>query len=134
LVDAPGCARGLAWARLQTEEGPVTVASIHMRWPWPHNQARHVEDLREVLAALPEPLLIAGDFNNAPWAHSVDTIAAITGTRITEGLRLTFDRPVFWPGLPLDHVLTSEDLLAETEAHLPLGSDHTALITRVNIR
>jgi len=37
----PGCAsgRGLAWLRIETSSGPVTVASLHLHWPYPFGQS-----------------------------------------------------------------------------------------------
>jgi len=134
MIDQPGCGRGLAWARVQSPHGPLTIVSLHMDWPWPYGQAEQLPLVMDTLATLEEPLLIAGDFNNAPWSWSVESIATATGTKPVQGLRLSFDRPAFWPGLPLDHVLVSEDLRAETEIQPRYGSDHHALLTKVNVR
>ena len=59
-----------------------------------------------------------------------DSVAS-TGRSVSSG---SFQRPSFWPGLPLDHVLVSEDLVAETEMLEGYGSDHRALLTRVQMR
>ncbi len=133
LAGAPGCIEvdGLAWAPLQTRAGPLTVATVHLTWPWPHTQAQQVDRLRPHFAALDGPLVIAGDFNAAPWSHAVAQIAALTGTRATPGLRLTFRRPQLWPGLALDHVLAGGGVAARTRMAARAGSDHAALVTRL---
>ncbi|MEM8789788.1 MAG: endonuclease/exonuclease/phosphatase family protein [Pseudomonadota bacterium] len=136
-VGPPGCARGqgAGWLRLRTPVGDVTVVSLHAPWPWPYGrQAEQAKRLSQILGDLPEPILIAGDFNNAPWADSVRRIATATGTRVVPGLRLTLDKAEFWPGLPIDHVLVSEDLVAETRTLGTYGSDHRALLTQFRFR
>lgn len=137
LIGEPVCARGqgVAWARLDTQDGPITVVSLHLPWPWPYGrQATQAEVVAELLSDLPEPILIGGDFNIPAWAHSFDRIMEATGTRAVGGLRLTFTRPSFWPGLPLDHVLVSEDLQAHTRSLPGTGSDHLPLLTNVRFR
>ncbi|MSU89899.1 hypothetical protein GE300_09795 [Rhodobacteraceae bacterium 2CG4] len=131
-----GCAEGggAAWLRVVTASGPLTVVGLHLYWPWPYGQAAHVDRLAPALSALAEPVLIAGDFNAPPWTHSVDRIEAATGTRVVGGLRLTYRRSEIWPGLPLDHVLVSEDIAAETRQLGTSGSDHAALLSRVAFR
>jgi endonuclease/exonuclease/phosphatase (EEP) superfamily protein YafD len=137
MIGEPGCARGqgIAWARLGTPDGPVTAVSIHLPWPWPYGtQARQSQRVAAILAELEEPVVIAGDFNNAAWSHAVGQLRLATGTRATPGLRLTLQRPLVWPGLPLDHALVSEDLVAESRMLDQFGSDHHALLTQMRWR
>ena len=49
----------------------VVIGSQHLRWPWPGRQWRQVAALAPKLAGLGDPLIIAGDFNSAPWTASV---------------------------------------------------------------
>ena len=137
MIGEPGCARGqgIAWARLRTPDGPVTAVSIHLPWPWPYGtQARQAVRVAEILADLEEPVVIAGDFNNAAWSHAAAQIRLATGTRTTPGLRLTLQRQMVWPGLPLDHALVSEDLVAASRMLGQFGSDHHALLTELRWR
>ena len=137
MIGEPGCARGqgITWARLRTPQGPVTAVSIHLPWPWPYGtQARQSERVAGMLAELEEPIVIAGDFNNAAWSHAVGRLRLATGTRATPGLRLTLQRQMLWPGLPLDHALVSEDLVAESRMLELFGSDHRALLTELRWR
>lgn len=130
---APGCARGqgIAWLEVQTDDGIITLASIHLPWPWPHKQARQVEVISELLAKLSGRIILAGDFNMVPWAHNVARIAEASRTAPVSGLRLTFHRSPFWPGLPIDHVLVHESLTATVTKLEKYGSDHTALKTEI---
>ena len=72
----------LAAVRLLVRGTPVTFASLHLKWPWPVNQAGHIDRLSPLLAALPHPLVLGGDFNAAPWSHAVDRVAGLTQTRV----------------------------------------------------
>ena len=71
--------------------------------------------------------MVAGDFNMAPWGSSVDRIAIAARARLAPGFRLTFKDAAFWPGLPLDHVLSTAEITADVELLDRFGSDHHAL-------
>lgn len=133
-VSDPVCAegQGVAWARVKTPWGEVTLVSLHLHWPWPYGaQAAQADAVAGLLAELEEPVLIGGDFNIAPWSHAVDEVEASTGTRVLRGLRLTLQRDMFWPGLPLDHLLVSEDLAGQVRQLGTNGSDHRALVADI---
>ncbi|RYE81614.1 MAG: AP endonuclease [Hyphomicrobiales bacterium] len=112
----------------------VIVGSQHLRWPSPGRQWIQVARLAPTLAKLGDPLVIAGDFNAAPWSASVRTMAANSGTRIVAGIGPTwfvnFLPPVFarFVGLPIDNILTSAGIEilkierpeATTSDHLPV--------------
>ncbi|MEM7616265.1 MAG: endonuclease/exonuclease/phosphatase family protein, partial [Pseudomonadota bacterium] len=73
LIGRPGCARGqgVAWARLRAPAGEVTVATLHMPWPWPYGpQQAQVARVGALLAELEEPLIILGDLNAMPWSFA----------------------------------------------------------------
>ncbi|MEO0913990.1 MAG: endonuclease/exonuclease/phosphatase family protein, partial [Pseudomonadota bacterium] len=63
------CARGqgLLLVPLETEAGPIAFASVHLPWPWPHRQAELSQRIAGLLAERRERMVIAGDFNMAPW-------------------------------------------------------------------
>lgn len=125
---------GLAWVEVQVPDGLVTLASLHLGWPWPYRQAGHVQRLLPKLQALPGRVILAGDFNMAPWGASVARVAEATHTAVVPGLRLTFDRDPLWPGLPLDHVLMHRSLAARVQMLGKLGSDHSALLAEIGLR
>lgn len=126
---------GLAWARIDLGRGEVSVASLHLHWPWPHGQAQQVAAFIPVLAALPAPVVIAGDFNAAPWSAAVTRLAAASGTAVAPGLRFTFKRTLpglgSVPVLPIDHVLVSTGASAEITPGKDAGSDHLPLLARI---
>ncbi|MEL6587127.1 MAG: endonuclease/exonuclease/phosphatase family protein, partial [Pseudomonadota bacterium] len=89
-VTETGCARGVAWARVETPEGPFSVVSLHLNWPWPFNQAQQLEEILPDLSEVPRPILVAGDFNQTPWSAAVARVAEATGTTPLPDLRPTF--------------------------------------------
>ena len=125
---------GFAAKRIDFNGLQVIIGSQHLRWPWPGRQWRQIESLAPTLARLGDPLIIAGDFNAAPWSAAVRTMAANSGTRITAGIGPTWFLKILPPifarlvGLPLDNVLTSAGIEvidihraeATTSDHLPV--------------
>ncbi|WP_282609786.1 endonuclease/exonuclease/phosphatase family protein [Pelagibius sp. Alg239-R121] len=133
-----GCiiGEGLSWIRVEVGDRTVTVASIHLHWPFPFGQAAQVERLEGHLQALPRPVVIGGDFNAAPWSHSVNRIGEAADASVVEGLRLTIYRPSLrWApglGLPIDHILVGPELAAVSAVRGPaVGSDHLPVIARL---
>ncbi len=129
--------KGVVWMRVVVNEREVTVASIHLHWPWPYKQYGQITDISSHLAQLPQPLVIAGDFNAAPWSHAVARIADASRTRVAPGLRLTLKMGPLgmgpWPMLPIDHVLVPSDAMASVQLLPSAGSDHLPLIARVTL-
>ncbi len=132
-----GCAprNGFGWLRLNVEGREVTVASLHLPWPWPYRQASSISELEPVFRALPQPLIIGGDFNSAPWSNSLARVTQMTSTHLAPGLRLTLKLDAIrlppWPFLPIDHVLLPEGAAADVRIGSPAGSDHLPLVARI---
>lgn len=142
LPAAPGPSQGcmekagLAWLRIMAGGHPVSVASVHLHWPYPFGQPRQLDRLQPSLQAIPRPVLVAGDFNAAPWSHAVARVAAATNTAVAGGLRFTYDlRPIRWvPALamPIDHVLLPSGFTPlELRSAPGPGSDHAAIVAHL---
>lgn len=132
---------GLAGLRIQLDGREVAVASIHLHWPYPYGQAAQVEDLLRQLAALPQPIVMAGDFNAAPWSAAVTRLTEASGTSVAPGLRLTlklagglsrFGIPP-QPLLPIDHVLVPRGAAVSVSVGDDAGSDHLPLIAGIGL-
>ena len=54
--------------------GEVQVVSLHLSWPWPFSLPQQLPGVREAMAALPGPVIVAGDFNMQPWGASVSAV------------------------------------------------------------
>jgi endonuclease/exonuclease/phosphatase (EEP) superfamily protein YafD len=128
-----GCVGGgiMAFARFDLGGAPLSVVALHLPWPWPFNQPGNISFIAPHLANQEGPLIVAGDFNAAPWSNAVRRVEAITGTRHIAGIGPTF-APRQFPaglirhfGLPIDQVLTSPGIAnARIAALYPVGSDH----------
>jgi len=124
-LDAGGTARVLT--KLNGED--VQVYSVHLYWPWPHNQARQVDELSPILFAdRTERTVIGGDFNMAPRGRSIATIEKVTNTRRVGRAVATYD--LYGYPLAIDHVLASGGS-GTIEARDKLGSDHRGVLARI---
>jgi endonuclease/exonuclease/phosphatase (EEP) superfamily protein YafD len=135
-----GCIKGegMAWMRVMAGGQQVSVASLHLHWPYPFGQERQIGRLEGHLKDLPRPVLLAGDFNAAPWSHAVDRIAQATDTAVAGGLRFSFDiRFNSWAppiAMPIDHILLPEDLTPLNVRVGPgPGSDHLSVIAKISL-
>jgi len=137
-LSAVACAsgKGMVTALVDAPGGVVTVGSIHTSWPWPYRQHAQVDQWVPELEKLIGPVIIAGDFNAAPWSHAVSKIEAASRTKVVPGVRMTIGVKVFplVPAvpIPIDHVLLSDEFCA-TSARVgdPLWSDHYPVIVEV---
>lgn len=135
-VMAQHCAEGdgLAWAQVNRDGAPVTFASVHLHWPWPFRQWEQLDRLHPVFAAMPQPVVLAGDFNATPWSAAVKHVEKEIGSTAIGGFRLSFRPDLFhtghgWPLLPIDHVLLPEGWRAAAIRLGPdLGSDHRPVV------
>lgn len=120
---------GMAVALVQSSDGPVWVASVHMHWPFPYEQAAQRDALQPLLRGLEGPLILSGDFNMVPWGASVRDLGSVAGEKAGP-LRPTY-RLKGVP-LPIDHIFAPGGGRVEV---LPLlGSDHNGLFGRVSIK
>lgn len=133
-----GCAdrKGMAWMRVLAGGQQVTVASLHLYWPYPFSQGRQLGRLEDPLKNLPRPVILAGDFNAAPWSFAVDRVAQATGTTVAGGLRFSFDiRINSWAppiAMPIDHILLPQDLTPLVVRLGPgPGSDHRSVVAEL---
>lgn len=127
--------QGFAGLRVVIGGREVTVAALHLHWPWPYRQQEQIDRLLPELAGLPQPVVIAGDFNAAAWSNAVRLIAVRSQTVPISGLRLTLRMgpPVLGPPamLPIDHVLVPAGSVAQASRGGEAGSDHLPLIARI---
>lgn len=136
--DSTGCASrmGLGWMRINVKGKEISIASIHLHWPYPFGQDDQIDALYTTLTEIPRPVIIAGDFNAAPWSHAVTRISEATKTEVAGGLRFTLQKSVFRGlipiNLPIDHILKPEDVvIREIKTGSHVGSDHLPVISRL---
>lgn len=126
-----GCDGRVAWIRVMTPKGPLTIVSLHLLWPWPNNQPRQVKAILPLLEGLPRPIILGGDFNTVSWSHSVHQIEAATGTHAISGIRLSFDVYKGLGRFPIDHVLVPVDAAGYAQLGPELGSDHKSIMATI---
>ncbi len=126
-------------ARLVAGGAPFTFVGGHP-WPpqlqWGALHRSQMEAITRVAASAEPPLVVAGDFNAAPWSHTVRELAERGEVRLVRrGLDVSKSfHPLPGFGLPLDHVLVSDawQVLA-LEYGPPGGSDHAPLVVDLHL-
>ena len=126
---------GMVSARIKMDDTNLTVVSIHLFLPFPYGQTKQAISLKNRLKSLKKPILIAGDFNAAPWSHTVDIVAKASQTKVVPGLRLsipTDNRLKPYVPLPIDQVLISQMLSVKQISVAPdMGSDHYPIVDMI---
>ncbi|KQT88265.1 endonuclease/exonuclease/phosphatase family protein [Aurantimonas sp. Leaf443] len=128
---------GFAMRRIDFNGVVASIVSEHLQWPWPHPHWYQIGALQSVLAALPSPVLIGGDFNAAPWSGAVGTYAEAVGTRPVGGLgptwlHRTLPAALVGPlGLPIDNILASPQIgIVSAATGEATASDHLPVVVR----
>ncbi len=125
---AQGCSddtmRGFAWARINDQGKEVTIVSFHLHWPYPFGQKEQLDEILPKIAALPKPIILAGDMNHVLWSHTRKRIENAAGTQALPGLRFTLVRPPLF--LPIDQAFG--DGVHDITRLERYGSDHNALL------
>jgi endonuclease/exonuclease/phosphatase (EEP) superfamily protein YafD len=115
---------------------PINVVAAHMVKPYfDYAAILEARVLLRALDAMQGPLLLAGDFNAAPWSDNIEWL-------VREGQLVTAPAyPATWPvelgplGVPIDNIFTRSGLFIESIRALDdtLGSNHRGLIADVAI-
>jgi endonuclease/exonuclease/phosphatase (EEP) superfamily protein YafD len=121
----------------QTRIGGVVVnlVAAHLVKPYFDSAAVvEAQELERILGRLEGPLLLAGDFNAAPWS---DTIEGLTREA---DLLAGPSYPATWPvflgplGVPIDNIFTRRPLVIDkVEALEAMGSNHRGLAADIVI-
>lgn len=136
LVPVPSteiCGPGIA--AMQVVAGPAEdqerfwIVSIHLHWPWPYQQADHVQLLLPILSHLQGPAIMAGDFNMVRWAHSIRQMTETLAVRPAGPTAGTFVGLSNLLPLPIDHVFATNG--GRVSVRPAAGSDHLGLLAQV---
>lgn len=130
----------LATVRVDFGGREVTVAALHLKWPWPSKQPAQIDVLTTPLSELGQTALLAGDLNATPWSHAVTRIAEAGGLRRVSGSTPTWSYrklPISWRqwvGLPIDHIFSKGDVTVRAVHVLEdVGSDHAPLLAEFTL-
>jgi endonuclease/exonuclease/phosphatase (EEP) superfamily protein YafD len=137
-ADSGHCEDYARFASVVMEFGdiPVVVGNVHLRWPWPASGPRQVAAMSGTLAAIGENALVAGDFNSAPWSHTLAQFARQGDLRIHPGIGPTWLDRHFpdilrrYFGLPIDNVMSKGKVRILSSQRLgDAASDHLPILT-----
>lgn len=117
---------GMARAIIDLSTGPLTVGAVHFRWPWPKGQAGQARGLSAEIATLPQPMVIAGDFNTVRWSHALTMVEQAGG--LSPLGRAWITHPATY--VSIDHVLAPNGA-GTTELRPLFGSDHRGVLARI---
>jgi endonuclease/exonuclease/phosphatase (EEP) superfamily protein YafD len=115
----------------------LTLFPTHLSLPYPlsrrGNQIREIDEIVATIANVPGPRLLLGDFNASPWAATMARPQKQLNMTLLTGGNGTW--PTFLPkalGIPIDHVLASEELALQSRKLFNIsGSDHRAVLTEI---
>jgi endonuclease/exonuclease/phosphatase (EEP) superfamily protein YafD len=84
------------------------------------------------------PVVVIGDLNVSPWSAHFQTLlrhSGLTDSALGYGVILTWSTKMFMPLVPIDHSLTTPDLVL-TQRHVgpDLGSDHLPVKVHIALR
>ena len=126
---------------MQLGDRVLSLATFHSRWPYPASQPRQMQALKGDFEGLTHPLVLAGDFNSAPWSAAVQRAARWTKTKVAEGVLMTWGsrvsliRDLVGPSLPIDQIMYSSELVLQERLVLEdVGSDHYPILSRFKFR
>jgi endonuclease/exonuclease/phosphatase (EEP) superfamily protein YafD len=130
-----------AFATIDFSGRVVDIATLHLGWPWPFGQDWQVRNLSPVTAALPGPVLLAGDFNATPWSQTVRRLAAAGRMEVVRGVGPTWliqsmpDIVRRFAGLPIDNVMVRGGVAIHSARTVDgTGSDHLPVLVEFSVR
>ncbi|MEM9591130.1 MAG: endonuclease/exonuclease/phosphatase family protein [Pseudomonadota bacterium] len=122
------------WTRLNVDGRAVEVVGVHLARPFhPRQQQADFENLTWFLRSRTGPIIVAGDFNAAPWTQKLHGLTTATGLKRLNTFSPTW--PARWknlallPILPIDNILISPGLATiDLTVAGRLESDHLPVI------
>lgn len=126
----------LVTARTTVNGAEIGIVGVHMVKPYfDAASIGEAHRLRGVLDRIEGPLVVAGDFNAAPWSDNVEWLMRNAGLVPGPGY------PATWPvelgplGVPIDNVFTRAPLVVEEISALgdAMGSNHRGLMATIGL-
>ena len=140
-VDRPGYPGWISlmvrWVRLDVNGTAVELAGVHLSRPFHTElQGQDIVTLTQFVRSRTTPLVVAGDFNMAPWTQKLKGFTQETGLGRYNTFHFTWPLQVrgipFVPLVPIDNIFASREFAAiATEPGPRLGSDHRPIIADI---
>ncbi len=114
----------------------VAIVAPHLTKPYYENfQLHEFEHLAGELHKITGPVIMAGDFNSAPWAPGFVNMAEASDLRTGPHEPGTWPVPAAQWGIPIDHVLARAPAHIEEVHALPdnFGSNHRGLLAIIRL-
>jgi endonuclease/exonuclease/phosphatase (EEP) superfamily protein YafD len=123
-------------AQTIVDGAPTTLAAVHLTKPYFDDRIeQETGALRRLLTDIDGPIVMAGDFNAAPWSYAI--------ARLVQGAALSVapSYPATWPtmlgplGVPIDNAFTRgpAQITAIEAIADPMGSNHRGLQIAVGL-
>ncbi len=126
--------KGLAGIQVVTPGGqPVWVVSVHLSWPFPFDQFEQSKIVAEHVEKLDGPVLIAGDFNMAPWGGSVQRIRQAADNQNFGTALNTYNLGSWAIPMPIDNLLVPKGTTGTAVLRPFMGSDHLGILARFRL-
>lgn len=124
----------LAWVTFGKDKDAFTVAGTHLPRPPARRHIEQIETLAAWIRKRGMPVVLAGDFNAAPWSHALTHFRRESELRILSGIRLSWPASFAVPFLPIDHIFVSGGIRNLGAAAGPrIGSDHLPIVATLGI-
>ncbi len=123
-------------ARTEIAEEPVTLVAAHLTKPYFDGAGLHeVWRLTEHLSEIDGPLVLAGDFNSAPWSDAIDMLIQRADLLPPPRYNATWPTEFGPLGVPIDHIFSRAPIVIEDIEALadPMGSNHLGLFARLQL-
>ncbi len=133
----------MAFARFGPEFGNVTIASIHLRWPFKSPQYSNLSAAYKQLGINDGSLVIGGDFNSTAWSTVLQDFSQSYRLRPAGKFQATWparsprtgqSHTWLFPQFQLDHIFVSDDIkVTNFQKGDDIGSDHLPLISEISL-
>lgn len=126
---------------LGSAQGNVTLLATHPMSPVGADRLKsrnkQLLDIAQEAQKIEGPLIVAGDLNTTMWSshyRQLEKNGNLRNARRGFGINATWPSPLGILGIPIDHVLVSDDILVvDLKVGESIGSDHLPLIVELSI-
>lgn len=136
------CMQGGTFATVAVDFGgrSAEIGALHLQRPWPGHQARQLDGVEPLVAAMSDTAILAGGINATPWSAASARVAEAGGMtvegppnptwlwrRLPEWMRLA--------GFPVDRIFSKGEVFVRSvRTEEWVGSDHLPVVADFSFR